>query len=433
MVMSILIKNALIVTQDSERRRFEGSIYIEDGIIKEVTKEPLLLEAEYKIDGRKKVVLPGLINTHTHIPMTLLRGYGDDMVLEDWLKNKIWPIEAKLDRDSISAGTDLGLLEMIYSGTTTYADMYFFEDIIAERTIKAGMRGFLGFSLIDFGTPEYKAEELFPECEKFIKRWKNKNELITPVIAPHSSYTCSLETLKKCAEISDRYDILIHTHCSETQREVSDVQRRYGIRPLEQFKKAGLLGQKTIFAHCGWITKGEVREIARATASVSHNPVSNMKLATGGFTPIPELVNANATVALGTDGAASNNSLDMFETMKFAALIHKHHRWDPCVTPAQQILDFATIGGARALHIENSIGSIEEGKLADLIVIDFNKPHLTPCYDVVSHIIYAAKSADVYATIVNGKPLMLDRKILTMDTEKVLSTAQMQGLRLTGE
>lgn len=431
--MSILIKDVWIVSQDALRRQFKGSVYVEDEVIREVKQESIAVEAEYKINGEGKVLLPGLINTHTHIPMTLLRGYGDDMVLEEWLKTRIWPVEAKLDRESILAGTDLGLLEMILSGTTCFADMYFFEDMIAERTIKAGLRGFLGFSLIDFGTPEFKPEELFLECEKFIRRWKSKNSLVTPVLAPHSSYTCSPETLERCAEVSERHNVLVHTHCSETQHEVSDVQRRYGVRPVEQFKKTGLLNRKTILAHCGWITKGEVREIARAGAGVSHNPVSNMKLATGGFTPIPELVEVNATVGLGTDGAASNNTLDMFETMKFVALIHKHHRWDPCVTPAQQVLDFATIGGAKAFHMEDKLGSVEEGKLADLIILDFKKPHLKPCYDVVSHLVYAARGCDVYATIVNGKPLMIDRRVLTMNYEKVLWSAEEQGLRLTGE
>lgn len=431
--MSILIKDAWIVTQDSVRRQFKGYIYIEDELIQEIKQKPITVEADHKIDGTKKVVIPGLINTHTHLPMTLLRGYGDDMVLEEWLKTRIWPVETKLDEKSISAGTDLGLLEMILSGTTSFADMYFFEDTIAERTVKAGLRGFLGFSLIDFGTPEFKPEELFPECEKFVKKWKDKNSLVTPVVAPHSSYTCSPETLERCAELSKKYNILIHTHCSETQHEISDVQRRYGVRPVEQFKKTGILSQGTILAHCGWITKGEVREIARVGASVSHNPVSNMKLATGGFTPIPELIEENAVIGLGTDGAASNNTLDMFETMKFAALIHKHHRWDPCVTPAQQILNFATVGGAKTVHMEDKLGSIEEGKFADLIILNFNKPHLTPCYDVVSHIVYAAKASDVYATIVNGKPLMVDRKVLVMNPEQVMQKAQEEGLRLTGE
>ena len=430
--MSVLIKNALILTQDKNRRKIKGDIYIDGNLIREVSENPIDVEADFKIDGRKKVVIPGLINTHTHIPMTLLRGYGDDMILEDWLQTRIWPVEAKLDRDAISAGTDLGLLEMILTGTTCFADMYFFEDVIGERAKEAGIRAFLGFSFLDFGTPEYKFDELFSRCESFVKRWR-KDDLVTPTIAPHSTYTCSPETLEKCAEISEEYNLLIQTHCSETQHEVHDVWRKYKARPVEQFKRTGILNNRAILAHCGWITKGEVREIARAGASVSHNPVSNMKLATGGFTPLPELLRERATVSLGTDGAASNNTLDMFESMKFAALLHKHHRWDPCVANAQEILDMATIEGAKALHIDDKVGSIEEGKIADLVIIDFDKPNLTPCFDPVSHVVYACRSKDVYATIVDGKVLMIDGKLFTLDKDRVIERANKEAERLTGE
>ena len=430
--MSVIIKNTLILTQDDKRRRIKGDIYIEDNIIREVSAKPIDVEADFKIDGRGKVTIPGLINLHTHIPMTLLRGYGDDMVLEEWLRNRIWPVERKLDRDSISAGTDLGLLEMISTGTTSFADMYFFEDTIAERTRKAGLRGFLGFSFLDFGTPEYRFDELFPRCEDFVRRWRDDG-LITPTIAPHSTYTCSPETLERCADIADRHDLLIQVHCSETQHEVHDVWRRYKARPLEVLRKAGLLNDRTILAHCGWITKGEVREIARHGASISHNPVSNMKLATGGFTPLPELFKEGVNVGIGTDGPASNNTLDMFESMKFVALLHKHHRWDPCVAKAQEVLDMATIHGAKALHAFDRIGSIEEGKLADLVVIDFKKPHLTPCYDVVSHLIYACRSLDVYATIVDGRVLMLGDDFLTLDKDEVMERSRREAERLTGE
>ena len=430
--MSVLIRDAVIVSQDEKRRIFKGSIYIEDGIIKEISEKGLAIEADFKISGNGKVVLPGLINTHTHIPMTLFRGYGDDMALEDWLKKRIWPAEARLDRDAVKAGTDLGLLEMILSGTTCYADMYFFEDTIAERTKKAGLRGFLGFSFLDFGTPEYKKEELFSRCEDFIKRWINE-ELITPVIAPHSSYTCSPETLMKCSELSKKYNLIIHTHCSETQQEIYDVKNRYGVRPLEQFERTGILGNRTLLAHCGWITKGEVKKIAMVGASVSHCPVSNMKLATGGYMPLPELIDEGANVSIGTDGAASNNTLDMFESMKFTALLHKHHRWDPCVAKAQQVLDMATIGGAKALGIDGKIGSIEEGKVADIIVVDFKKAHLTPTHDVVSHLVYAVRSSDVVATIVNGKVLMIDRNVLTLKEDEVLESAQREALRITSD
>ena len=413
--MSILIKAATIVTQDSERNIIEGDVYIEDGRIVEIGK--INVEADYVV--KKKIVMPGLINTHTHLPMTLMRGYGDDLTLEEWLTTRIWPIEKKLDKKMIKAGTRLAFLEMISTGTTCCADMYFFENAIAEVANEMKIRCFAGFSIIDFDTPEMKKEMLLAECEKFIKKWKG-NEIVKPVVAPHSTYSCSPETLQKAAELARKYDVLLHTHCSETRKEVYDVLKKYGSRPLEQFKKNGVLTEKTILAHCGWITKEEVKEIARAKACVSHNPVSNMKLATGGFTPLPELFDANAIVTLGTDGAASNNKLDMFETMKFAALIHKHHRWDASVVTAQQTLDMATINASKFFGID---GSIEEGKKADIICLEIT-PNLVPRHNIISHIVYAASGFNVSDVIINGKMIMNDRKFIYIDKNKIMEEAE---------
>lgn len=428
--MSILIKNTTILTQNDSRQQILGDLYIEDHLIVECSKKPLSIEAEYKIDGSKKLVLPGLMNTHTHIPMTLLRGYGDDMLLRDWLAQRIWPVEAKLDKKSIQSGTELGLLEMIATGTTSYLDMYFFEEIIAQATEKAGVRGFLGFALIDFDTPEYESAELIPQCEQFINRWRD-NPLISPVVAPHSTYSCKPETLQKSLEIATKHQVPLHIHCSETRDEVYDVERKYGTRPVEQLKKLGLLRKGTSLAHCGWITKNEIQDIKNAGAAVSHCPVSNMKIATGGFTPIPELLDANIAVGLGTDGAASNNTLDVFETMKFCALVHKNHRWDPTVLPAQTVFDLATLGGARLLGVEQMVGSLEEGKTADVIMVDLEKPHLTPLHDPVSQLVYAVRGTDVCTTIVNGTPLMLEKQFLTIDMEKTLENARKHAFELT--
>jgi len=428
--MSILIRHSTILTQNDSRQQLQGDVYIEDHRIVEISKKPLSIEADYKIDGTKKLVLPGLINTHTHIPMTLFRGYGDDMLLKDWLAQRIWPIEAKLDKKYIESGTKLGLLEMIASGTTSYLDMYYFEDTIAKITEKVGMRGFLGFALIDFDTPEYKASELIPQCEQFVKHWK-ANALISPVVAPHSMYTCSPETLQKSLEVAAKHRVPLHTHCSETRDEVYDIEKRYGVRPVEQLKKIGLLRKGTILAHCGWITKNEILEMKNAGVAVSHCPVSNMKIATGGYAPIPELLDVHVPVGLGTDGAASNNTLDMFETMKFCALVHKNHRWDPTVLPAQTVVDLATIGGATCLGVQQTLGSLEEGKIADLTMIDLKKPHLTPLYDPVSHLVYAARGTDVCTTIVNGKPLMLDNEFLTIDMQETLERAEQDAWELT--
>jgi len=421
--MSILIKKAFILTQNKKREQLRGDIYIDDQKIVQVSEKPISTEADYKIDGKNKLVLPGLINTHTHIPMTLFRSYADDMILKKWLGERIWPAEAKLNSKYIEIGTQLGLLEMIASGTTTYQDMYFFEDVIGNVTEKAGLRGFLGFAMIDFDTPEYANKDLFSQCESFIKKWK-KNDLIKPVVAPHGVYTCGPESLQKSLELSDKYDVLLQIHCAETREEVYDIQKKYGVRPIEQLKKYGLLCERMILVHCGWITKNEILDIKKGGAKVSHCPVSNMKIGTGGFAPIPELVDSGVPISLGTDGAASNNVLDMFDTMKFCALAHKQHRWDPSVLPAQTVFDFATIEGAKCLGMEKEIGSVEEGKKADIIMLDLNKPHLTPSHNMLSLLVYSARGSDICTTIVNGKPIMLENKFLTIDCEKTIEDAE---------
>jgi 5-methylthioadenosine/S-adenosylhomocysteine deaminase len=427
--MSILIKHSTILTQNQSRQRIQGDVYIEDQVIVECSKKPLSIEADYKIDGTDKLVIPGFINTHTHIPMTLLRGYADDMLLGDWLSQRIWPIEAKLNKKYVESGTQLGLLEMIASGTTAYLDMYFFEETIAKVTEKAGMRGFLGFALVDFDTPEFSASDLLSQCDQFVKRWKN-NPIISPVIAPHSAYSCNPETLQKSLEIATRHQVPIHIHCSETRDEIYDVEKKYGVRPVEHLKKLGLLQKGTSLAHCGWITKNEIYDMKQAGVAVSHCPVSNMKIATGAYAPIPELLEAQVPVGLGTDGAASNNTLDMVETMKFCALVQKNHRWNPTVLPVQTVVDLATIGGATCLGVEHMLGSLEEGKTADLIMLDLKKPHLTPLHDPVSHLVYAVRGTDVCTTIVNGVPLMLAHEFLTIDSEKTLEQAEKNAQEL---
>jgi 5-methylthioadenosine/S-adenosylhomocysteine deaminase len=273
---------------------------------------------------------------------------------------------------------------------------------------------------------------LIRKCESFIKNWKNKN-LIQPVITPHATYTCGPELLIKTHELSDKYNVLVHTHCSETRDEVYSVQEKYGVRPVDQIKKYGLLNEKMILAHCGWITKNEIYELKKSKTKVTHCPISNMKIGTGGFAPIPEMIESGVVVSLGTDGAASNNSLDMFETMKFCALIHKQHRWDPSVMPAQTVFDFATLGGARSLRMDDKIGSIEENKIADIIIMDLNKPHLTPKHDFVSNIVYSTKGNDVCTNIVNGKPLMIENEFLTLDYDKIIFEAEKCAKDLTSK
>lgn len=428
--MSILIKNAEILTQNIKREIFNGDIYIEEDKIVEISKKSISIEADFKLDCNNKVILPGLINSHTHIPMTLLRGYSDDMILSKWLNESIWPIESKLNKKSIEIGTKLGIIEMISSGTTAFLDMYFFEDIIGKVCQNFGIRGFLGFAMIDSGTPEYKSNILLDKSEIFIKKWRD-NKLITPVIAPHSVYTCGPDFLEKTKEISDKYDVIMHTHCSETRDEIYDVNNKYGLRPLGQLEKYGLLNSNMILAHCGWITKNEVFDIKKHKSSVVHCPISNMKIGTGGYAPIPEMLESNIPVCLGTDGAASNNNLDMFNTMKFCALIHKQHRWNPEVLPAQTVLDFSTINPAISLKKEDKLGSIEIGKKADIIILDFKKPHLVPYHNYVSNIIYSANGNDVDTTIIDGIPIMLEKEFMKIDAGKILEEAEVCAKNLT--
>ncbi|HMA83849.1 MAG TPA: amidohydrolase [Candidatus Thermoplasmatota archaeon] len=428
--MSLLIKNATIITQNKNRDVFKGSLFIDDQFINEISKNTISVEADVEIDASGQIVIPGLINSHTHLPMTLLRGYGDDMVLSEWLQTRIWPVEAKLSSSTVKVGAQLGLLEMMKSGTTTFFDMYFFEDEIAEVVKEMGFRAVLGFAFIDHGTPQHPAEKLFPHAKQFIKKW-NKDDRIIPGLAPHGTYTCGPGTLQNVRNLADQYHIPIQIHCAETRDEVYDVKRQYGKRPIAQLKEYGLLNSDVVLAHCGWITKNEINEMKKTNVNVSHCPVSNMKIATGGFAPVPEMIDAHICVSLGTDGAASNNTLDMFETMKFTALIHKQHRWDPKVLPAQTVFDFATLGGAQALGLQEKIGSLEEGKLADVVIVDFNIPRLTPCHDPISHLVYAASGSDVRTTIVHGNPLVLDNKVQTIDEQQVLTNAQEEAKVLT--
>jgi 5-methylthioadenosine/S-adenosylhomocysteine deaminase len=428
--MSILIKDAKIITQNKKREIINANILIEGEKIVDISKKPINTETDFKIDCKNKIVLPGLINTHTHLPMTLLRGLSDDMVLDKWLNESIWPIESKFDKKSIEIGAKLGIIEMIASGTTTFLDMYFFEDIIGQVSQKIGIRAFLGFAMIDSGTPEYSSNNLLINCENFIKRWKN-NDLIIPVISPHAVYTCGPDFLIKSNELSKKYDVLIHTHCSETRDEVYNVEKKYGVRPIKQLEKYGLLNENMILAHCGWITKNEIFDIKKNRTKVSHCPISNMKIGTGGYAPIPELIDENIVVSLGTDGAASNNNLDMFDTMKFCALIHKQHRWDPEILPAQSVLDFSTINGAKSLNLYDSVGSIEIGKIADIVIIDFNKPHLIPSHNYVSNIIYSANGNDVDTTIINGNPIMINKDFIKLDKQKIMDEAEDCAKNLT--
>lgn len=427
--MRLRIKGAKVLTQDAKRRILDATdVLVVDGAIEKIGDAKGRVDET--IDAKGMLLLPGLVNAHTHLAMTLLRGFGDDLPLEEWLRTRIWPAEDRMKADDIRIGTRLAALELIAGGTTAFNDMYFHEDAVAEECAKAGLRGYAGWGMVDAGKvgPDEPNPRL-PEIERFCAKWKD-HPLVKGAPAPHAVYTCGDVTYRRSVEIAKKHDTMLHTHAHETRTEVYDVQRTKGMRPLAFLKEHGALSDRTLLAHCGWTTKEEVRTIAAAGAGVAHCPVSNLKLATGGTMPLPELLAAGSKVGLGTDGAASNNTLDLFETMKFTALVHKQARWDATVATAQTVLDLATRGGAAALRLGDQVGSIEAGKRADLVLLDPRRPRLTPMHDPVSHLVYAARADDVHATIVDGKVLKLGDDYRTLKPDRIMDEAQKAADRL---
>ncbi|MBU1292047.1 amidohydrolase [Patescibacteria group bacterium] len=421
----ILIKNITIVTQNKEREIVKkGSLVIEKEYIKVIGKSKSI-EKEYSrkakkvIDGKNKVIMPGLINSHGHLAMTLLRGYADDMDLEKWWLEYVYPVESKFTRKKVYQGSLLAMIEMIKSGTTCFIDFYYYEDEVAWAAKKLNMRGFLGCAILDFPTFLYKnADEALEITKKVIKKFSN-NSLLKVILAPHMFQTTSLETYVKVWELTKQYGLLLTTHMSETKAEVNFSIKKYKKRPVEVLSQASILDENVILAHCCWVNKKEINLLKKSNVSIVHCPVSNMKLASG-IMPLPELLRSKINVSLGTDGACSNNNLDMFEEMKTTALIHKVNKLNPTIIDAQTVLDMATINGAKTLKIEDQIGSIEIGKRADLIIINFEKPHLIPCHNIISHLVYSVSGSDVETTIINGKIVMENRKIKNIDEDKFL-------------
>lgn len=437
--LSILIKGcSWIITQNDSRDIIRnGSILIRDGLIETVSKGAIKANrVDLIIEGKDKLALPGLINTHTHISMTLFRGYADDMRLKEWLEEKIWPLERRLTGDLCYIGALLGCLEMIKSGTTCFLDMYFYPDYVAKAAKEAGIRAYVSHALIDLMNEEEGLKQI-GLAEEYIRRIRNINDpRIGIAISPHAPYSCSEETLLKAKEVAEKEKIPLHIHLAETRKEQVDFENRYRLREVEYLDKIGFLTSRLIAAHSVWLTRREVRILAERGVKVSHCPVSNMKLAEGGTAPIPEMMEDGVTVSLGTDGAASNNSLDMFETMKVCALAHKAHRWDPTITPAQTVLDMATIRGAEALGLSHQVGRISEGMRADILLIDLNSPNLRPIHassTLVSHMVYSAKGSNVDTVIVDGRIIMHGRKVRTLDESSVYSSIDSAVSVLIGE
>jgi 5-methylthioadenosine/S-adenosylhomocysteine deaminase len=419
--MDILIKNGIVITMDENRRILKDcSVSVTDGLIESIEPE-IKGEADFVIDARQKIVMPGLINTHTHLAMTLFRGIADDLPLMKWLQEEIWPIEGKLEGKHVYAGSLLGCLEMIKSGTTCFNDMYFFMDEVARSIEESGIRGVISHAMFDFGD-ESRIEETMKEGEKNIKKYNQEGGRVRAFFGPHAPYTCSETLLRKTREMADKYNTGIHIHVAETKEEVENLKKEKGMTPFEYLDSIGLLGEDVVACHSTWATKKDIEIMKKRKVKVSHNPTSNMKIACG-VAPVPEYIDNGITVSLGTDGAASNNSLDMFQEMKICALLHKINRRDASIVPASKVLEFATINGAIALGLEKEIGSIEVGKRADIILVDLNRPSLTPLTNPISHLVYSAKGCDVDTVIIDGRVVMENRQLRTLDQDQVIKFA----------
>jgi 5-methylthioadenosine/S-adenosylhomocysteine deaminase len=424
----LIITGGTVVTMDAARRIYDpGAVAVRVDEIVAVGPAAEIdshYEAAKTIDATGEIVMPGLVNGHAHAAMSLFRGLADDLTLNDWLQKYIFPAEAKnVTPDFVEWGTRLGVLEMLRGGITTYADMYYFEDDVARVTKEAGMRGVLGETFIDFPAPDNKTvPQMIAYTDAYIKHWQG-DPLITPAVAPHSIYTCSTKTLQEAAALARKYHVPILIHLAEAPPESAESRAKYGLSPTAYLESIGFLGPDVTAAHCVWVDAGDMRLLASRDVGCVHNPSSNMKLASG-VSPVVDLIAAGVPVGLGTDGAASNNDLDMFEEMDIAAKLQKVARMDPRALPAEQTVAMATINGARALHMDKEIGSLEAGKKADVILIRTDAPHATPMYNVYSQLVYAMKASDVDTTIVGGKIVMEHRRMLTLNEAQILTKAR---------
>jgi 5-methylthioadenosine/S-adenosylhomocysteine deaminase len=425
---SLVITNGIVITVDGGRRILNPGAVAIDGARIVAVDTPAAIASRHKaaqtIDATGKVVMPGLINTHTHAAMVMFRGLGNDLALMDWLQKYIFPAEAKtVSPEFVRIGTQLAVLEMIQSGTTTFADMYYFEEEVAKVTKAAGMRGVLGQTVIEFPVPDAKTPaDALKRTEAFAKQFDH-DELITPSIAPHSVYTLDARTLSAVSALAKRLMIPIQIHLAETSAEIGLSQERHKMRPVAILDSLSFWAPTTLGAHGVWINDDEIAVLKRHHVGISNNPESNMKLSSG-TAPVMKYRKADVSVGIGTDGAASNNDLDMFEAMRQAAFQQKLVTMDPTAITAAEALEMGTLGGARALGRPQHLGSLEAGKLADIIIVGMSKPRQQPLFDPVSQIVYASRGDDVETTIVNGRVLMRDRKVLTLDESKVLSEAR---------
>jgi 5-methylthioadenosine/S-adenosylhomocysteine deaminase len=431
----LLVSGATIVSMDGARHVWDdGAIAVKgDSIVAIGSSDEVLrtYEAPTKIDATGKMIIPGLINGHTHIPMVLMRGLIDDVTLDVWLRKYIFPAEARnVTEDYVRWGSRLALAEMIRSGTTTFADMYYFEDAEAEETKAAGLRGVLGETWIDFPAPDNKNEaEMSAYTEKFLKKWQG-DPLIHAAVAPHSIYTCSAKTLKDAAALARKYHAPILIHVAEMRKEFDDSLTKNGATPVQYLERLDFLGPDVLAAHCIWLDYTDMKILAARQVGCVHNPSSNMMLASG-VAPVVDERAAGMRVGLGTDGpAGSNNDLDMMEEMDLASKLQKTNRVDPRALGAKGALEMATIEGARALHMEKDIGSLETGKKADFVILNLDVPNAVPMYDVYSQIVYALKASEVETVIVGGKTLLRDGKLLTVDQDAAMAKAKKYAIQV---
>jgi 5-methylthioadenosine/S-adenosylhomocysteine deaminase len=424
--VDLLITNGIVMTMDDGGRIIDsGAVAVTGDTITAVDAAAGMGRpaARQTIDAAGGIIMPGLVNTHTHAAMTLFRGLADDLPLMTWLSEHIFPAEALLDPDRVYAGSLLGCAEMILSGTTCFCDMYLFEESVARAARAAGMRAVVGEVLYDFPSPNYgPIEKGFDYTRRLIDRWRG-DPLVTIAVEPHSPYLCAPDLLVQAAHIAGEHGIPLVIHLSETQAEVATIRERYGATPVQHLANLGVLAPNLLACHCVVLGDSDMALLKQHDVKVAHNPESNMKLASG-IAPVAELLGRGVCVGLGTDGCSSNNNLDLFAEMDMTAKLHKASSLDPTVMDAATVLRMATIEGARALGLDAKIGSIEVGKKADLIVVDTRKPHLTPMYHPTSHLVYAVGGSDVCATIVGGKVLMQDRRLLHLDLEKIMADAR---------
>ncbi len=405
----------------------KGSKIVETGRFAAISEK---YEASRTIGGEGRVVMPGLINTHTHAAMALMRGLADDMPLREWLTEHIWPAESRwLGEEFIRDAVELAVAEMLKAGITTFNDMYFFENVAGETSKRLGMRAVLGAGIIDFPTKITKgAEDCLEKAHRFIDRWMDDG-LIIPAVAPHAVYSCSPATLRKARALARRHGLPLHIHLSETKEEVDELRRKYGKPPAIFLDDEGFLGERVLAAHCVWVTDEEIEVLARRGVGVAHCPESNLKLASG-IAPVPRMLEAGVKIGLGTDGAASNNDLNIISEMSTAAKLHKAVSMEPAAVNSRQALMMATRWGAEALGLGDRLGSLEPGKAADIITIDVDKPHMQPMYNVYSHAAYTMRASDVDTVIVNGRVVVSSGRLQTADEGEILAKAKSWGLKI---